>query len=47
MITLQWLYVLTGAMFAFFAVLSVRDRSNRKRFGNAIFWSRPASGSAI
>ena len=43
MITLQWLYVLTGAMFAFFAVLSVRDRSNRKRFGNAIFWALVAT----
>jgi uncharacterized membrane protein len=43
MITLQWLYVLTGAMFAAFAVLSARDRSNRKRFGNAIFWALVAA----
>ena len=43
MITLQWLYVLTGAMFAAFAVLSVRDRSNRKRLGNAIFWALVAT----
>jgi uncharacterized membrane protein len=42
-ITLQWLYVLTGAMFAAFAALSVRDRSNRKRFGNAIFWALVAT----
>jgi uncharacterized membrane protein len=37
-ITLQWLYVLAGAMFAGFAVLSAFDRSNPKRFGNAAFW---------
>ena len=43
MITLQWLYILTGAMFAAFAVLSARDRSNRKRFGNAIFWALVAT----
>jgi uncharacterized membrane protein len=38
MITLQWLYVLAGAMFAGFSVLSAVDRSNRRRFGNAAFW---------
>lgn len=38
MITLQWLYVLAGAMFAGFAILSAGDRSNSKRFGNATFW---------
>jgi len=38
MITLTWLYALGGAMFAAFAVLSARDRSNPKRFGNAAFW---------
>src|SRR4051812_21033755 len=38
MITLQWAYSLAGAMFAAFALLSALDRSNRKRFGNAIFW---------
>jgi uncharacterized membrane protein len=43
MITLQWLYVLAGAMFAAFAVLSARDRGNRKRFGNAIFWALVAT----
>jgi uncharacterized membrane protein len=37
-ITLQWAYSLVGAMFAAFAVLSVLDRSNGKRFGNAAFW---------
>ena len=38
MITLHWLYALAGAMFAAFALLSVLDRSNSKRFGNAAFW---------
>jgi uncharacterized membrane protein len=37
-ITVQWLYVLAGAMFAAFALLSALDRSNGKRFGNAAFW---------
>jgi uncharacterized membrane protein len=37
-ITLQWLYVLAGAMFAGFAILSAGDRSNAKRWGNAAFW---------
>ncbi len=38
MITLHWLYMLAGAMFAAFAILSATDRSNGKRFGNAAFW---------
>ena len=38
MITLAWLYALAGALFAAFALFSVRDRSNPKRFGNAAFW---------
>jgi uncharacterized membrane protein len=38
MMTLQWLYVLAGAMFAAFALLSALDRSNAKRLGNATFW---------
>lgn len=39
MITLDWLYVFAGAVFAAFAVLSVLDRSNRKRLGNGAFWA--------
>lgn len=39
MITLHWLYILAGAMFAAFAWLSARDRHNAKRFGNALFWA--------
>ena len=38
MITLHWLYTLAGAMFAAFALLSLFDRSNPKRLGNAAFW---------
>jgi len=38
MITLQWVYLLTGAFFAAFALLGLRDRANPKRIGNAIFW---------
>ena len=38
MITLTWLYMLAGAMFAAFALLSALDRANRKRLGNAAFW---------
>ena len=38
MITIHWLFVLAGALFAGFAVLSALDRSHRKRFGNAAFW---------
>lgn len=38
MITLQWAYAVAGAVFAAWAVLSARDKSNSKRFGNAAFW---------
>jgi len=38
MITLEWLYILTGAVFAIWAVMSARDRANGKRWGNAAFW---------
>jgi uncharacterized membrane protein len=38
MITLHWLYILAGAAFAGFAILSAVDRGNRKRLGNAAFW---------
>ena len=39
MITLEYVYVLAGLMFAAFAGLSVRDSTNPKRFGNAAFWA--------
>jgi uncharacterized membrane protein len=38
MITTQWVFFLIGAMFAAFAVLSLSDRTNPKRLGNAAFW---------
>lgn len=38
MITLGFLYLLTGLMFAAFAVLSALDRKNRKRWRNTLFW---------
>jgi len=39
MINLHWVYALGGAMWAAFAVLSLRDRTNRHRFGNALLWA--------
>ena len=38
MITLEYLYVFAGLIFAGFALLSARDRANARRFGNAVFW---------
>jgi len=38
MITLEWLYMLAGSMFAAFSLLSLLDRKAKKRFGNALFW---------
>ncbi|MBV9527034.1 DUF979 domain-containing protein [Sphingomonas sp.] len=38
MITIQWLYVLVGLMFAGFAAFNGLDRTNPKRLGNAAFW---------
>lgn len=38
MITLDWLYAFAGAVFGAWAVLSLLDRSNAKRLGNAAFW---------
>lgn len=38
MITLDWLYVLAGIVFAIWAALSIHDTTNGKRFGNAAFW---------
>jgi uncharacterized membrane protein len=43
MITLEWLYILAGAMFAAFALLSLFDPANRKRLGNAAFWGLMAA----
>jgi uncharacterized membrane protein len=38
MITLEHVYALSGLLVAGYALLSLRDRSNPKRFGNALFW---------
>jgi uncharacterized membrane protein len=43
MIRMEHLYILTGALFAAWALLSLFDRSNRKRFGNAAFWGLMAT----
>ena len=39
MITLHWVYALGGGMWAAFAILSLKDRSNPRRFGNALLWA--------
>lgn len=39
MIGLEQIYWLAGGMFAMFAALSLRDRTNSRRFGNAGFWA--------
>ncbi len=38
MITLEWVYATSGLAFVGFSVLSLRDPSNPKRFGNTAFW---------
>jgi uncharacterized membrane protein len=43
LITLEWLYVMAGAMFAAFALLSLADRKAKKRLGNAAFWGLMAT----
>ena len=38
MITVQYVFWFVGALFAAWALLSLFDRTNPKRFGNAAFW---------
>ena len=38
MIGLSFIYTLGGIVFAAFALLSARDQTNPKRWGNAAFW---------
>ncbi|GAA4641665.1 DUF979 domain-containing protein [Pontixanthobacter gangjinensis] len=38
MITLDWLYILAGIIFAIWSVLSALDSTNGKGIGNAAFW---------
>lgn len=42
MIKLGFVYLLAGLVFAGFAVFSIGDRANAKRFGNAAFWGLAA-----
>jgi uncharacterized membrane protein len=42
-INLHWLYVFAGAVFAGFAIGSVRDQTNAKRWGNSAFWALVAA----
>jgi uncharacterized membrane protein len=39
MITMHWLYMFAGVVFASFAVASMRNAANPRRWGNAAFWS--------
>jgi uncharacterized membrane protein len=39
MIDMHWLYVFAGFAFASFAMASIRDTANPKRWGNAAFWA--------
>jgi uncharacterized membrane protein len=43
MILMEHLYWLVGALFAAWALLSLFDRSNKKRIGNALFWGLMAT----
>ena len=47
MITLEHIYILIGLFFAAVAVLSVLDRANKKRLGNAAFWGLFAASFLI
>ena len=39
MVDIDWLYVFAGGVFASFALASIRNTENPKRWGNAAFWS--------
>jgi len=39
MIDIHWVYAFSGFVFASFAIASVRDSANLKRWGNAAFWA--------
>lgn len=43
MITLEWLYLLAGAVFAAWSILSALDQKHSKRWGNAAFWGLMAT----
>ena len=39
MIKVEWFYWLCGILFLIIAVVRMRDRDDRKRFGSAAFWA--------
>jgi uncharacterized membrane protein len=43
MITLEFIYLLMGVLLGGITLVNLRDRSNRKRFGNAAFWGMYAA----
>ena len=43
MVTLEFIYVLMGLLLAGITVVNLRDRTNRKRYGNAAFWGMYAA----
>ena len=47
MITLQHVYWAAGAVFALYALLSVRDASNPRRYGTALFWALLAASFLV
>ena len=47
MISIGALYIFGGLIFAVFAVLSVRDATNAKRWGNAAFWGLLAASFLV
>ena len=38
MITLEWVYIVAGVLFAVIAILSALDRANPRRIRNTLFW---------
>src|SRR5665213_1197608 len=47
MITLEYLYIFAGLVFAGFAAMSALDHANPKRIGNALFWGLFAASFLI
>jgi uncharacterized membrane protein len=43
MITLEFIYLLMGLLLGGITLVNLRDRTNRKRFGNATFWGMYAA----
>ncbi|KTE23722.1 MULTISPECIES: DUF979 domain-containing protein [unclassified Sphingopyxis] len=47
MITLDFVYIFAGIVFALFALLGLYDRRNPRRFGNAAFWGLLATSMIL